>query len=428
MASVNKDAKGWRVLFVMPGGKRKQVRLGKITKAQAQGVALRVGYLVGALDSRQAIDPQTQKWVRNLPDKLYGKLANAGLVTARASSDLEGFVSAFIDAGKTANGRDAKPLTLLKWHTTQKLLGDFFGDCDMRSISPQRAAEFRGWLAEYETKTGIRKTRAENTIRKHIAVCKMLFSVARRRQLIDANPFDNEPAEIVENRERDYFVGVDLANAVLEACPDHEWQLLFALCRFGGLRCPSEVLLLEWQHVLWDRDRIIVTSPKTEHHSGKDSRIIPIFKELRSYLESSFDRAEEGSRFLITRYRNPNSNLRTQLKRIVEKAGKQPWPKLFQNLRSSCETELLDAGHPPQAVAYWMGHSIKVQQKHYAQVHDGHYEAASGKVAHIVAQNPSELTEIAGNTGSETVEISRELLSVLLDTVQKVAETGLEPV
>ena len=180
----------------MTGGKRKQVRLGKVTKAQAQGVALRVGYLVGALDSRQAIDPQTQKWVRDLPDKLYGKLANAGLVAARASSDLLVFVSAFIDAGKTAKGRDAKPLTILKWQTTEGFLEDFFGDCDMRSVTAQRAAEFREWLETYETKTGTRKTRAENTIRKHIAVCKMLFSVARRRQLIDANPFDNEPAEL----------------------------------------------------------------------------------------------------------------------------------------------------------------------------------------------------------------------------------------
>ncbi len=75
-----------------------------------------------------------------------------------------------------------------------------------------------------------------------------------------------------------------------------------------------------------------------------------------------------------------------------------------------------------------MGHSIKVQQKHYAQVHDGHYEAASGKVAHIVAQHPTELNEIMENAGIEPGEISPEFLTILLSTVQKIAETGLEPV
>jgi hypothetical protein len=35
-------------------------------------------------------------------------------------------------------------------------------------------------------------------------------------------------------------------NKVLEACPNAEWRLIFALSRFGGLRCPSEHLVLTW--------------------------------------------------------------------------------------------------------------------------------------------------------------------------------------
>ena len=38
----------------------------------------------------------------------------------------------------------------------------------------------------------------------------------------------------------------DEAEKVLKACPDAQWKLLFALSRYGGLRCPSEHLALTW--------------------------------------------------------------------------------------------------------------------------------------------------------------------------------------
>ena len=67
-------------------------------------------------------------------------------------------------------------------------------------------------------------------------------------------------------REREFFVTREMASRVLEACPDAEWRLIFALSRFGGLRCPSETLALKWEHVDWARSRIHVQSPKTAHH------------------------------------------------------------------------------------------------------------------------------------------------------------------
>ena len=39
--------------------------------------------------------------------------------------------------------------------------------------------------------------------------------------------------------------------------PDNQWRRLFALCRFGGLRCPSEPLVLRWDDVDWEHDKII---------------------------------------------------------------------------------------------------------------------------------------------------------------------------
>ena len=47
--------------------------------------------------------------------------------------------------------------------------------------------------------------------------------------------------------------------------------------------------------------------------------------------------------------------------------GLVPWPKLFHNLRSSCETQWLKDGERADLVANWIGHSIKVQNENYVQ-------------------------------------------------------------
>ena len=39
------------------------------------------------------------------------------------------------------------------------------------------------------------------------------------------------------------------------------------------------MLLLRWADVDWERGRLLIRSPKTEHHEGKDSRLVPIFPE-----------------------------------------------------------------------------------------------------------------------------------------------------
>ena len=80
---------------------------------------------------------------------------------------------------------------------------------------------------------------------------------------------------------------------------------------------------------------------------------------------------------------------RTQLERIIRRAGLEPWPKLFQNLRSSRETELAREW-PLHVVTEWIGNSQPVALKHYLQVTDEDYERASSlpNGAPEVAQNP----------------------------------------
>jgi integrase len=211
---------------------------------------------------------------------------------------------------------------------------------------------------------------------------------------------------IQANKEREFFVDRPMSQKVLDACPDCEWRLLFALSRYGGLRCPSEHLALTWDDVDWEHDRMTVHSPKTKRYEGKESRVIPIFPELRPYLEAEFNEKESQlgrppspSDHVITRYRRKNSNLRTQLERIIKRAGLATWPKLFQNLRASRATELA-ADYPAHVAAAWLGHSTIVANKHYWQVTDADYKRAA-------SEPTGEAVQKAVQSGTESGALGR---------------------
>ena len=181
---------------------------------------------------------------------------------------------------------------------------------------------------------------------------------------------------VTANKAREYFVTRAESTKVLETCPNAQWRLIFALSRFGGLRCPSELLVLRWGDIDWHHSRMTVHSPKTAHHVGKESRIVPIFPELKPYLEECFEAAADGTEFVITQYRRNGLNLRTQLERIILRAGLKPWPKLFQNMRASRATELA-AEFPAHVAADWLGHSTLVAQKHYWRTQDSDFAKAT---------------------------------------------------
>lgn len=181
---------------------------------------------------------------------------------------------------------------------------------------------------------------ADASVRKHCGFAKHFLAQAVEHEFIAVNPFGKLVSAPVGNDARQYFVTAVEARKVLGACPDAQWQLLFALSRWGGLRCPSEHLALRWGDVDWEKGLLHVASPKTERHAGHESRVVPMFPEVRGYLEKVYHEAPEGTEFVITRYRSSDGNLRTQLARIVRRAGLKPWPRIWHNLRSSRQTEL----------------------------------------------------------------------------------------
>jgi integrase len=214
---------------------------------------------------------------------------------------------------------------------------------------------------------------------------KHFFTVAIEYELVDRNPFAKITVTVTANPSRFYFVSRDEIDIVLQHCDDLEWKAIFTLARYGGLRCPSEVLALRWRDIDWAHQRVRVPSSKTEHFEGGGSRTIPLFPELAGPLRDALEAAEPGSVYVISHYQDmlesgPASavrlNLRTQAHRIIRRAGLEPWEKVFQNMRSSRETELAET-FPMHVVCRWIGNSQPVAAQHYLQVTDDHFVKAT---------------------------------------------------
>ena len=376
MASIS-NANGYRTIqFIAPDGKRKSIRWGKCNLKSATAIKAKVEALIATAMARVSLDDETAAWVKDIPDRLADKLAKAGLIPARKllAMTLGQFLDFYI-----AGRKDVKEGTRANFGTDQARLLEFFGaDKDLRAITEGDAEDWKIFL--------FGKEYARATVGKAIKNARQFFRSALRRGLVKANPFDAIKAPGMKNEVRSFNVTREMAQQVLDACPDGEWRLIFALSRFGGLRCPSEHLGLKWVDVDWERNRFRVHAPKTEHHQDGGDRWVPIFPELRPHLEEAFDRAEEGAVHVVTKQRESNKNLRTQLCRIIRKAGLTPWPRLFQNLRASRETELAQA-HPLHVVCKWIGNSPRVAADHYLQVTEDHFDLAGKSAANSGAVN-----------------------------------------
>ena len=371
-----------RISFIGPQG-RKVIYLGKTSHKTADSIDGRVKSILAANKLGQPLDFDTAGWLARLSDRFHQKLAAQGLVSPReAAPQVKAVVLGDFTAEYIRGRTDVKPRTRNNLGQTRRTLLQFFGaDRRLDSIAPGDGDDFRcDVLARF----------SENTARRHCGRAKQFFRAALRKRLIREDPFaDMKGCGCKANSARFYFISQDEARKVLDACPDAQWRLLFALSRFGGLRCPSEHLGLRWGDVDWERNRLTIHSPKTEHHEGGESRQIPLFPELRMYLDEVWDQAGDQAtsktEYIITRYRGNNTNLRTQLNRIIRKAGLRPWPKLFQNLRSTRETELVKT-YPIHVVCAWIGNSQTVAAKHYLQVRDEDFDRAasdSAETAHL---------------------------------------------
>ena len=382
MATIGTDLNGrHRVLFVANDGKRKTVRLGSIPLRRAEAIKGHIEELASAKASGNALGKPTAEWLRGISNALHDRLVRVGLAETRqavASVKLGAFIDEYL-----AQRPDVKPGTMLVFKQAKRHLVAFLGEG--KAIDTTTPADADAYRADL-----LGKGRAKATTAKWLQYARHFFEVAKRRRIIAENPFAHIKGGVRGNSARRVFVPAADVQKVIDAAPDPQWKLLIALARFGGLRTPSEALTLTWNDVDWEHGRFTVHASKTEHHRGGGIRVVPVFPELLPHLLKVFDAAEPGTVSVITRYRDPAANLRTQLIRYITAAGLTPWAKPWQNLRSSRATELADS-FPSHVCAAWLGHTEAVADEFYRQTTDEHFQRAIGgteKAARQTAQSP----------------------------------------
>lgn len=254
-----------RVLYTVQfalGNRRPCVPLGGVNKTQAGYLKGYIESLVASRRAGVAIDGRTADWLADLDDTFHARLVEAGLVEPRVTAASEPQpefprLGTVLD-GYIAKRSDVKSATATVYGHTRRCLIEYFGaDKPLREITPADADDWRRWLVRPVNKDNPSaggQGLSDNTVRRRCGIAKQFFRDAVRRRLIEENPFAEMKGVTVQaNRTRDYFVSREDADRILAACPDNQWRLLFALSRYGGLRCPSEHLALRWGDVDWER-------------------------------------------------------------------------------------------------------------------------------------------------------------------------------
>jgi len=120
--------------------------------------------------------------------------------------------------------------------------------------------------------------------------------------------------------------------------------------------------------------------------------------ELRLILDEAFEIFGDKSEYVVAapQYRAAantamgwkNSNLQTEMTRLLRRAGVSGWPRLFHSMRASRQTEL-QREFPLHVVCSWLGNSPRIAKQSYLLVTDeGFSRTLGGKKAKRAAYRP----------------------------------------
>ncbi|MFM1816947.1 MAG: hypothetical protein RLZ98_3642, partial [Pseudomonadota bacterium] len=187
MASVCNDRNGTRrVTFVTGDGKHRSLRLGKVSRKQADTFRIRIEQLLQDKALGAAHDGALLGWIKGLPITTRKRLEAAGLLTAAPNCvTLSELIERFLRA------RTVKTGTMATYKQCTDSLLEYFGaDTPLDEIMPADAEEWRASIARtgrVREKKGPR-TLAPATVAKRTNIAKAIFSKAKAWKLLTASP------------------------------------------------------------------------------------------------------------------------------------------------------------------------------------------------------------------------------------------------
>lgn len=349
-----KKGTSYDVRFYYRGKARKITLDSAYTRSDAEEVVRAVEGVIRCERLEEPIDRKTRSFFENAPRDLLRKFSFFGFVVARSNATVLDVWRLYARSGLTG----VKDSTALHRLVVFKRFQAFFPeDVRFSDLTPEYVLEFRDELE---------RLYAPTTVNRSIGDLRTFAKWAVERGYASTNPFLAVRRGPTGNRARDFQVPSEWTERILDACPSQNWRTLYCLWRHAGLR-QQEPMGLTKDSVDLRTKRLKVHSTKTERYGEEHAdRVVPIVPVLARELDKQLQEQPTGESYLI--WENRRKGFDSGFRRILFDAGLEKWPKLFQNLRSSCENDWIKDGIPSHVVASWLGHSVRTQEAYYLRV------------------------------------------------------------
>ena len=350
MGKVYKRDGAWQFNYTMDG-KQKQFYLGKRHNyMSASNVEKIVSELLECRYRNERPSPDLLQRLSSLDAKIRETIKRHGL-----ECDCMYFIKLgeLIDRHRLTKA-DKKPKTIERYEAWYLEMMSYFGsDKIVSEIAPGDADLFRVWCL-----TGRPRRFAVATLAKGVRMCRSVVQFGVKQGFFTVNPFDGCIVGADHNDERQYYVSRETIEKVLSVCRNDRLRFAVMLARYAGLRIPSEIRYMKFSD--FGTDGFYV------HHNTKTGRReVPFFKELRPV----FERLKAGSRpddllFPVRSWRE-DKGVWLRLLTLIDHAGVARWPRLLNNLRSSCIMDYDEMGFSQKTLDSIFGNSEEVRRKHY---------------------------------------------------------------
>jgi integrase len=362
--------------------KRCKLTLGKIDPTAARAFAANIAQLQSHCKLKpDSIPVDLESWVCNLSEIHRRQLGEINLLSHYDPSLKVGkLIELFLDwydntdnqpstKSQMRSAFDNRVPKLLKHKLSELEPRQQAGKPNSKPVFSESAKsifrKFESWQREHY---------AKSTWSKDNGRLREVGKWAVEHGFLHHNPFVLLKKPEQTNPERNFQVPEEWILDTMDQSLDADTRISLALGRFAGLRTPSEARTLKWSMVNFESRQLQILDSKK-----LVIRTMPMFDRLFDELTRHQKETEsQNSRFVLTdRYRkSSDANNFSLIKEAIARAGVPLWPKLRQNLRSSCENDLLAKGFKERLVTQWLGHSITVSRKHYQHLSDRDYSDA----------------------------------------------------
>ncbi|MBQ2822700.1 MAG: site-specific integrase [Thermoguttaceae bacterium] len=303
--------------------------------------------------------------------KVYEKLVSLGLLPKKEKTVTVGDVcNMYLQFCKAKT-----EATEYKHEQAVKLvLGYFDTETPVKDITTDDALKFRRWVetAPLNSRSKEAKPYSRFCVNRRVSAVKSIFHFAQNRlNLIPNNPFNIIESGPTGNTENKDYVSKEVILDVIEKTGNLKWKLILAFGRFAGCRGASDLSLLTWDKIHWSSQEEIgfVTL------EGKTTGNVPLHPVLENLLRDWFDRAPEGVEKVFPEV-NKISNINTNIKKSIRRAGYEVWKNPWYSLRTSFCNDVLESGVDLITYQHVCRHSMNTALKYYQKYHNGREKKA----------------------------------------------------